>query len=59
MTPRPGTTIRAVRVPDDLWDAFAAALPEGVDRSEALRAYMRWHLRERGAKLPQRPPAHD
>ncbi len=53
----PGTAIRTLRVDDELWAAFTAALPEGSDRSETLRAFMRWYTRERGARLPERPAA--
>ena len=55
MAPSRGTERQAVRIARDLWDAFGAALPSGVDRSTALRAFMRWYLREPGAKLPERP----
>lgn len=39
-----GTTLRNVRIPDDLWDAaLAKAQSEGTNVSEVLRKYLeRW-----------------
>jgi hypothetical protein len=49
------TPQRPVRVDDDLWAKFGA-LVGPRDRSELLRQFIRWYVREPGAKLPQRPP---
>lgn len=51
-----GTARQTIRVDTDLWDRFGAAAEQaGTDRSEALRAFIRWYLREQGAKMPKRP----
>jgi hypothetical protein len=47
---------RVIRVDDELWDAFGEATKDTGGRAEVLREYMRFHIRERGAKLPPRPP---
>jgi len=47
-----------IRVDPDLWDQFGAAVGNR-NRSEVLRQFMRWTVRQPGAKLPARPPAHD
>ena len=50
------TPVRNLRVEDDLWGSFGAACTAaGIDRSTALRDFMRWYMREPGAKLPKRP----
>jgi hypothetical protein len=39
----------------ELWEAFGdVAKP---DRSAILKEFIRWYIRERGAKLPRRPDA--
>ena len=41
----PGTTLRNVRVPDDLWDAAGAkAQAEGTDRSDVIRRLLQQWL---------------
>lgn len=52
--PREGSTNRAFRLPDvGLWERFGAVAEP--DRSEVLREFIRWYVRESGAKLPRRP----
>jgi len=53
------TPHRALRVEDDLWDAFDAAVRRQgqPDRSAVLREFIRWYVAEPGAKQPRRPPA--
>lgn len=51
-----GTARQTIRVDEVLWDRFAdAATTAGNDRSALLREFMRWFIREPGAKLPKRP----
>jgi hypothetical protein len=50
---QPKTPTRPVRVDSDLWARFGEAAKP--DRSEVLRAFMRWYVREPSAKLPPRP----
>lgn len=50
--PTAGTPKQTIRVDPGLWVRFGAAVG---DRAAALRAFMRWYLREPGAKLPKRP----
>lgn len=56
MPNQPKTQGRSVRVGDDLWqrsgDAAAAA---GTDRTKVINEFLRWFVREHGAKLPSRP----
>lgn len=55
-----GTARQTIRVDTDLWDRFGAAAEQaGTDRSEALRAFIRWYLREPGARMPKRPAADE
>lgn len=48
------TPHRPIRVDDDLWTKFGRLV--GRDRSDVVRQFIRWYVREPGAKLPQRPP---
>lgn len=52
------TRQRNLRIDDDLWDAFGAAVerasPE-LDRSAVMRELIRWYVGETGAELPKRP----
>jgi len=42
---------------EELWeDLDVATKAAGTDRSAVLREFARWYIRERGAKLPRRPP---
>jgi hypothetical protein len=50
---QPKTPLRRLRVDDDLWEEFGAAAEP--DRSAVIRDFMRWFIREPGAKLPARP----
>jgi len=55
-----GTARQTFRAETTLWQAFGEATQRaGTDRSEALRAFMRWYLREGGAELPERPDRTD
>ncbi len=59
MSPRgqgANTPTRPIRVDLDLWGRFGEAAGEqGLDRSSVLRDFIRWYVREPGAKLPARP----
>lgn len=60
MAPTRGNPRHAFRFTPTLWAEFVAAVerdPEGRDQTAVLRDFIRWYTRERGAKLPQRPPA--
>lgn len=47
------TPTRPIRVDLDLWERFGAVAQP--DRSSTLREFMRWYVREPGAKMPKRP----
>jgi antitoxin component of RelBE/YafQ-DinJ toxin-antitoxin module len=52
----PKTQHRSVRVDDELWSsADQATKADGTDRSSVINAFLRWYVREPGAKLPKRP----
>jgi hypothetical protein len=52
--PKVGSSNRAFRLPDvGLWERFGEVAEP--DRSEVLREFIRWYVREQGAKLPRRP----
>lgn len=57
--PRPATGqtfIARARVPHEKWERFAeATAAQGTDRSKAINEFVDWYLRERGARLPERP----
>lgn len=56
------TPAHAVRVPTDVWKpAIRAARASGTDLAKVIVAFLRWYLRQPGAKLPARPDrsAHD
>jgi hypothetical protein len=43
-------------VPEALWVRFGElADGAGTDRSEMIRAFIRWYTRQPGAKLPDQP----
>jgi len=44
-----------VSMPSDLWKTFGK-LVGSRNRSELLRQFVAWYVREPGAKLPERPP---
>jgi hypothetical protein len=53
-----GTARQTIRVDEALWDRFAeAATVDESDRSAVLREFIRWYIREPGAKMPRRPDA--
>lgn len=49
----PKTTLRNIRVDDELWDRFGDLAEP--DRSAVIRAFIAWFVREDGAKMPRRP----
>jgi len=52
----PKTPTRPVRIDDDLWRRFGeAATAKDSDRSTVLREFIRWYVRESGARMPKRP----
>lgn len=52
----PRTPHRHLRVDDELWARFSAAVEvAGTDRSTVLRDFMRWYAKQPGAKRPVRP----
>jgi hypothetical protein len=53
MPNQPKTPTRPIRIDLDLWDRFGALAEP--DRSAVIREFVRWFVREPGAKLPQRP----
>jgi metal-responsive CopG/Arc/MetJ family transcriptional regulator len=54
----PKTPHHQVRVERGLWDRFGAAVGrQDTDRSEAIRAFIRWYVSDEGAKMPKRPSA--
>lgn len=47
-----------MRVDEALWEQFGAATTAAdTDRSTVLREFIRWYVREPGAKQPPRPGA--
>lgn len=53
---KPKTKHRSVRVDDADWaDLDALAQSMGTDRAKVINAYVQWHLRRPGARLPARP----
>ena len=51
----PYTTPRAVRIPDDEWEALGAvAKALGTNRTHAIRALIRWYVGRPGANPPAR-----
>lgn len=51
-----GTARQTIRVDEDLWARFGGqAEAIGKDRSTLLREFMRWYVREPGARMPKRP----
>lgn len=54
--PGRGTPKVTLRVPETLWQQLGEATSAaGTDRAALIRAFIRWYLRESGAKLPDRP----
>lgn len=53
------TPNRVFRIDKEMWEAFTAAVDRHeppVTRTEVIKNFMQWYSRERGAKLPERPP---
>lgn len=56
MPDKPKTPQRAIRVPDERWEAIGrASAAIGTNRSEIINALIAWYLREKGAKPLKRP----
>lgn len=54
----PKTPVRSIRLSDERWEALdKAAGDAGTDRVKLIAALVAWYLREKGARLPQRPDA--
>jgi predicted transcriptional regulator len=52
------TPTRPIRVDLDLWAKFGKIADQlDTDRSALIRDFIRWMVREPGAKLPKRPAA--
>jgi hypothetical protein len=52
--PREGSPNRAFRMDDlSIWERFGDLAEP--DRSAVLRDFVRWYVREPGAKMPRRP----
>jgi hypothetical protein len=52
------TQHRSVRVDDDRWRLLGErAATQQASRGEVINQFIAWYLRERGAKLPERPSA--
>ena len=49
---RRGFPNATLRLDPELWRTFGAA---ATDRSAVLREFIRWYVREPGAKMPRRP----
>lgn len=49
---RRGTDNVTLRLDPDLWRRFGES---ATDRSAVLRQFVRWYVREPGAKAPRRP----
>lgn len=47
------TPHRPIRVDEELWAKFGKLVGRG--RSDIIRQFIRWYVREPGAKLPTRP----
>lgn len=51
--PKGRTPTRPIRIDLELWDRFGQIAEP--DRSTVLRDFIRWYVREPGAKMPKRP----
>lgn len=52
------TPNRVIRVEPELWDAFTAAVKRNQPaktKTDVIKEFLRWYVRERGARLPDRP----
>lgn len=49
-----GTARQTIRVDEALWERFGALVPDG-NRSDVVREFIKWYVREAGAKMPKRP----
>lgn len=52
MPNQPKTPMHTIRIDADLWTAFGVA---ANDRTAVLREFIRWYVRDPGAKAPRRP----
>jgi hypothetical protein len=59
--PSAGLPKATIRVEPGLWAAFTAACPPKDDGGAAtvLREFIRWYVRQPGARLPKRPVTTD
>lgn len=48
----PKTPMHTIRIEESLWRRFGAA---AGDRTGTIRDFIRWYVREPGARLPTRP----
>lgn len=56
--PTPGTQRTAIRIEPELWERFGELAEP--NRSQVLRDFIRWYVREKGVTLPRRRlPASD
>lgn len=53
MPNQPKTPVQRFRLDAELWKRFGEVAQP--NRSAVLVQFIRWYLRERGVKLPQRP----
>ena len=55
-----GTARQTIRVDEALWEQFGKETASAEsDRSAVLRDFVRWYVREPGAKMPKRPPTSE
>jgi hypothetical protein len=60
MPDKPKTPQRAIRVPDERWEALGrASAAVGTNRSEIINTLIARYLREPGTKPPRRPDHPD
>lgn len=52
------TPRQTIRIDPKLWDPFGDLAGERT-RSQVIREFIAWYIRQPGAKLPKRPPAQD
>lgn len=56
MPNKPATQHRSVRISNELWaKADDVARSASTDRAAVINAFLRWYVKEPGAKLPTRP----
>lgn len=50
--PTPGTQRTAIRIEPELWERFGEV---AGNRSQILRDFIRWYVRDKNARMPKRP----